>query len=242
MQNYLLEVYLPRSRAHEVRAAAHHARAVADALARLILASLHHYRGLYAPYNGYHAGGLEDFQQATLLDAEFPYYKLRLAERLLERNLLGDHQQAVRLLAELAGRSILFLEAIRLLEQLQQKHGVRYLAHLDLGAWPRLAAQVEPSLQRHRGFPVFQAYEQLASVIRSAKDSFEIMESIAPLPLRPDRTRAKARQDQLESRLACALTEVEHLRAVIRAMKSSKFWKLRRAWFWLKRRLGSSTE
>ena len=48
MQNYLLEVYLPRSRAHEVRAAAHRARAVADALAREGV-PIHYVRTTYLP-------------------------------------------------------------------------------------------------------------------------------------------------------------------------------------------------
>ena len=48
MQNYILEVYLPRSRAHEARAAGRRARAAADALAREGV-PIHYVRTTYLP-------------------------------------------------------------------------------------------------------------------------------------------------------------------------------------------------
>lgn len=43
-----------------------------------------------------------------------------------------------------------------------------------------------------------------------------------------------------EKALTAAQTEIEELKQLIQAMESSKFWKLRQAWFWLKARPKSS--
>jgi hypothetical protein len=218
---------------------------VEEALVQLILSSLYYYKGFYAPYNGYHSGGLEDFRQATQRDPEFPYYKLHYAERLLERNLAGDHLKAVHLLIELAGNSILFQEAFSLLEQFEQTHGSSYLAQLEpaVHTHPFWKANGTPERQQRS---VSEEYRQLAAVIRATRASFEIAEDIAARALQPKMRPPQAEPERLpclysgvheeRDQLAGARGEIERLRALIAAMQSSKFWKLRNWWFKLKRK------
>jgi len=87
---------------------------VNSALTRLILASLHYCLGHYSK-------SPDHFRQATALDPEFPFYRFSYAKRLIQRGEPDDYLKAGELLTELAGNSILFVEAFSLLQQLQEK-------------------------------------------------------------------------------------------------------------------------
>jgi hypothetical protein len=86
-------------------------------LRRLLLASLHAYRGFYPAYHGFYAQSLDDYQSAAALDPDFPYFRLWYAEQLLQRDLDEDRCEAARILPELADDSFVFQEAFELLEQ-----------------------------------------------------------------------------------------------------------------------------
>lgn len=85
-------------------------------LCRLILASLHAYRGFYPAYDFY-SHALDDFGAAVALDPDFPYFQLWYAEQLLQRGLHEDRLAACRLLRELADNSLVFREALEMLEK-----------------------------------------------------------------------------------------------------------------------------
>jgi tetratricopeptide (TPR) repeat protein len=84
-------------------------------LCRLILASLHAYRGFYPAQHGFYSQALDDFGAATALDPDFPFFQLWYADQLLRRGLPEDRLAARRLLLELADESILFREALKML-------------------------------------------------------------------------------------------------------------------------------
>ncbi|MCH8296092.1 glycosyltransferase, partial [Candidatus Poribacteria bacterium] len=87
---------------------------VKPALTQLILASLYHYRNHYSDNR-------EDVKQATILDPDFPFYKLRYAQQLVKQGVPEDDEEAGRILIELAEDTILFDESIELLKQLQNE-------------------------------------------------------------------------------------------------------------------------
>jgi GT2 family glycosyltransferase len=87
---------------------------VRGSLVRLLLASMHSYRGHYSE-------SLEDLKRATELDPEFPFYKLNYAQRLVERGRSEDYKAADDLLCQLAENSMVFEEAFRLLEKIQSQ-------------------------------------------------------------------------------------------------------------------------
>ncbi|HTU89319.1 MAG TPA: glycosyltransferase [Gemmataceae bacterium] len=86
-------------------------------LCRLILASLHAYRGFYPAFHGFYSQALDDYGAAAALDPDFPYFQLWYAEQLLQRGLREDKQPAYRLLRELASGSVVFREALEMLVQ-----------------------------------------------------------------------------------------------------------------------------
>jgi hypothetical protein len=205
--------------------------AVEPALCRLMRASLHFYRGFYALYQGFHAGGLEEFRQATLLDPSFALYKLHLADRLLGRGLPADEAEAVPVLIELADGSIVFPEAAERLERWHNGSG------LETG-----------SVARGAGKHIACLTEAAARV----RQALTFHERIVLAPLQPDlrqaRERARQRSDclrrerkryrRLADILAKTRAEAEQLRLAIGAMEASNFWKIRRLWLRVKRAIG----
>jgi hypothetical protein len=81
-------------------------------LCRLILASLHAYRGFYPTYHGFYSQALDDYGAATALDPEFPFFQLWYADQLLRRGLDEDRRIACGILRELASGSLIFREAL----------------------------------------------------------------------------------------------------------------------------------
>lgn len=94
-----------------------HGTSAESDLCRMILASLHAYRGFYPATHGIYSASLDDFQAAADLDPDFPYYRLWYAEQLLQRGLAEDRVCAAELLRELATRSLVFQEALAMLEK-----------------------------------------------------------------------------------------------------------------------------
>jgi hypothetical protein len=80
-------------------------------LVRLIHACIHFYAG-------HHHNDLERLAECVRLDPAFPYYKMRLARALLDRDQRNNAQRAGGLLEELATGTALFPEAVDELEKL----------------------------------------------------------------------------------------------------------------------------
>jgi len=91
---------------------------VEEDLCRLILASLHAYRGFYPTYYGFYSQALDDYGAAAALDPDFPFFQLWYADQLLRRGLAEDRQAARGILRELASGSLLFREALEWLGKL----------------------------------------------------------------------------------------------------------------------------
>ncbi|MBM4068213.1 MAG: hypothetical protein FJ271_04630 [Planctomycetes bacterium] len=191
-----------------------------EALLRdLILASLHYYRGRHRPFAGLHTSGLDDLRQATRLDPEFPYYALHCAEQLAARNHPGDIVQALRLLLDLGDSSILFREAAALAEEILQTP-------------PGVCLRIDAARRTQKGHAAAELLDHVAGLAR-VRDRFqqvaEFQEDVSsPLvnPACPDEEVLLASQIQL-------------LKNQILAMESSKFWKARQLWTFVKRRLKS---
>ncbi len=166
-------------------------------LCRLIRASLHAYRGFHPSSHGFYSQSLDDFQAAAALDPDFPYFRLWYAEQLLQRGLAEDHSTAGRILRELAGGSLVFLEALQMLENI--------------------------------GEPL----NELAVRASRARDLLEVRDLITVPPLQPIERKRRLEREELE----LLRREREHLYRHIHAIESSKFWKIRQAWFAFKRRL-----
>lgn len=189
-----------------------------DALLRdLIRASLHYYRGRHRPFAGLHTSGLDDFRQATRLDPEFPYYALHYAEQLAARNGPGDLVPALRLLLDLGESSILFREAAGLAEEVLQTP-------------PGVCLRIDAGRRTEKGHGVAELLDKLTR-LALVRDRFqqvaEFQEDVSsPLvnPSCPDEEALLASQIQL-------------LKNQILAMESSKFWKARQLWTFVKRRL-----
>jgi len=167
-------------------------------LSRLILASLHAYRGFYPAQHGFYSQSLDDYQAATTLDPDFPYFQLWYAEQLLQRALPEDNGTATDILQKLASSSLVFQEAFELLE-------------------------------KTTGCP-----DNLALHMSRAAEILEVRDTLAVPKLRPDFREIERKQDKNLRGLEAWEVEREHLYRHIRALESSKFWKLRQAWFKLK--------
>jgi hypothetical protein len=167
-------------------------------LCRLIRASLHAYRGFHPSYHGFYSQSLDDYQAAAALDPDFPYFRLWYAEQLLQRGLPEDRSTASRILRELASGSLVFLEALQILDK------------------------------------IGESLNELAVRASRARDLLEARDIITVPALQPFVVRT-LRQEQEE--LELLRREREHLYRHIRAIESSKFWKIRQAWFALKHRL-----
>jgi hypothetical protein len=208
-------------------------------LRRLILAALHYYRGLIAPYGHFHSGGLGHFRRAVQLDPDFPYYLYHYARELLQRGLPEDDAEACAILGRLLDGSILFVEAFDLLEGLAagerpplETYGTLRamlpgkkvpVAQPPLPPAAATAAEVQKLVATARPF------------VTRARGQIDFVESISPGRNRLD-VLPRLHDDHYAS--AAALQELEHLRQLVRGMESSKFWKLRAAWFKCKRLLG----
>jgi hypothetical protein len=168
-------------------------------LCRLLLASLHAYRGFYPSGYGFHSQSLDDFQKAVELDPDFPYFKFWYAEQLLKSGLPEDHHIACKLLEELANGSLIFQEAFELLE---------------VNGGP-----CEPFMRR----------------IGRARAILDVRENIEIPKLRPDLREVEQKRTLSLQDVESWQAERDHLYRHIRAIESSKFWKLRQLWFGLKR-------
>jgi hypothetical protein len=208
---------------------------VTDGLRRLILASLHYYRGFFAPYDDFHSRGLSDYQRAVELDPAFPYYQYHYARELLQRGLPEDDSEACAILEHLLRHSILFLEAYGLLESLAR--GVR----------PRLetpgAVVPDPdSPWEVRPLPpppsVLAEVQRLLAVsgpkVARARAQIDLAEKVSPDLNRSELLRAP----DVGGDSRAVSDELRRLRSRIKGMESSKFWKLRSAWFRFKRLFG----
>jgi hypothetical protein len=177
-------------------------------LCRLLRASLHAYRGFYPQQHGIYSQSLDDYQAAAALDPAFPYYRLWYAEQLLQRNLDEDSREAAHILRKLVENSLVFQEAFALLEKC--------------------------------GEPV-RGGDRWDGVARRAVRAGEVLrtrETLSVPDLQPDpRNGAWKRRNVLGERETRKDQRVQ-LSRHIRAKESSKFWKLRQAWFGLKRCLG----
>ncbi len=193
-------------------------KSVESALCQLILASLSYYYGFYAPYQGYYPGSLDYFRQAAKLDPAFPYYKFDYAKQLIDEGFPEDNAAAGKILIELASSSILFLDALKLLELLEADR--------------RFA---NPQIER------------LANAINQVKPQIEFLESIPSVVLKPSLNQASAGIDPNDLKIQPThlekahrkqkLQELEELHQKIRGIESSKFWKLNAALIPSKRRI-----
>jgi hypothetical protein len=190
-------------------------------LCRLILASLHAYRGFYSSSHDFYSRSLDDYQAAAALDPDFPYFRLWYATQLLQRGLPEDRPAACRLLRELAGGSLVFLQALQMLEKTAE----------PLNELASRLSRAEKMLEVHESVtvpmlrPDLRQAKQIRSVLRARLDA---------LRLERDRLRKQIRS-VLRARLDALRLERDRLRKQIRAMESSKFWRVRKAWFGLKR-------
>jgi hypothetical protein len=175
------------------------------------------------------------------LDPDFPYYQYHYARELLQRGLPEDDAEACAILGRLLDGSILFIEAFDLLEG------------LAAGERPALETRgiARPILLTKKvavGHPPLPPASEIADEVRRrveaarpfvtrARGQIDFVESISPgrnrLDLLP---RPRLRDDQSGS--AAIVQELERLRQLVQNMESSKFWKLRAAWFKCKRLLG----
>jgi hypothetical protein len=209
----------------------------APALRRLIYASLHYYRGFHAPYQGFHSGGLSHFRTASELDPAFPYYQYHLARELLQRGTPEDDLEAVALLGRLGEDSILFLEAYELLEKLWKGWRPR-LATPGSAPWaadegpegPPRPPRPDVSLELRR------VLDALGPTVKRARESIDFVESVSPELNRAALLRPEVTPGFVHGGAVWA--ELQRLRDRVKKMESSKFWKLRGAWFKLWRAIG----
>jgi hypothetical protein len=210
-------------------------------LRRLILASLHYYRGLLAPYGHFHSEGLGHFRHAMRLVPDFPYYQYHYARELLQRGLPEDDAEACALLGRLLDGSILFIEAFDLLEGLAagERPPLETYDTLRPTTLVKKVAASQPPLPPAAGVAdeVRRMVETARPFVTRARGQIDFVESISPernrLDLQPS---PRLRDDQYTP--AAVLQELDRLRQLVRGMESSKFWKLRTAWFKCKRLLG----
>jgi hypothetical protein len=222
-----------------------HGTSVEADLARLILASLHAYRGFYPSQHGFYSPSLDDYQAAAALDPDFPYFKLWYARQLLQRGLADDRLTAERLLRELARTSLVFLEAYGVLLTSHRqglKHRQQELNRLVARGDSARAAQLRREIDRRRAA---WKQDELTRHIARVRQVLEVLESVAVPALRPDLRQAERKRalappvPQEVLQMLCSLQgHVDQLHDTIRGMESSKFWKVRTAWVALKRCLG----
>jgi hypothetical protein len=229
---------------------------VGSALSRLILASVQHYKSYYATwYQGFYAASLDACRAAVVLDPDFAYYSLRLGEQLIQRGLHEDLEEARQVFARLADGSLVFSEAITQIQRIQE------LQVADLEG-QRQAAVKQRRLHCQHGPSGKVAENRLVSLLclqQRARELIQTLEPITDLPLRPSlpggrwklaaKTGAEAGNPVKPSPAWVppadgekTQDELEQLRRQLAAINSSKFWKLRSAWFRVKRRLRLTRE
>jgi hypothetical protein len=227
---------------------------VEASLCHLILASLYHYKSYYATYyQGFYAASLDACRAAVARDPDFAYYSLLFAEQLIERRLPEDLTEARQVLTRLASGSLLFDEATTLLQRAEQLElaGVEQPPHtatVKPDRWPRDNGPPGATRAGPDGLLSWLALQ------KRARDLIEMVEPIADLPLQPCASGGKwklagevcpRRVDTTETSgnrippmdWEATRAELEQLRRQLEAMNSSKFWKLRSAWFRVKRGL-----
>jgi tetratricopeptide (TPR) repeat protein len=181
-------------------------------LCRLILASLHSYRGHFPTHNGFYSRGLDDFRRAMELDPSFPYYKLWYSSHLIERGLTEDYAEAEAHLKRLVKGSVPLLEADELLKQVKGERagGGLHLGRTQFDVIEKLVNMPVPGCRKLReASPPGPTSNRLDSPI-----------SMLPTGL-PAQLHAKQR-------------EVDDLKNIIHAMERSRFWLARKAWVRLK--------
>ena len=87
---------------------------IGQGLSKLIYASLYSYLSVYE-------NPLKNARLAVQLDPVFCFYKYRLAQLLVAQDKKNDRNEAVCLLTELSHNSILFYDALQLLEKLKRQ-------------------------------------------------------------------------------------------------------------------------
>ena len=167
-------------------------------LCRLILASLHHYLGHYAE-------DAEHFKHATVLDPDFPFYKLVYAEKLAQRDKPGDVAEAGALLTELAGNSVLFVEAFELLEQLQAEGRFDCPQFEDFARRVQRAHEAGLCLEEWRGDGLRYATPHAASASSESKEACRIS---ALIPATGDERLLRALLEDLEGQSIAAELEI----------------------------------
>jgi len=203
---------------------------VTSSLRDLMFASLFYCKGFYPTYQGYYSQSLDDFEKATQLDPDFPYYKLHYARELIERGLPEDYQKAESLLLDLGNSSILFMEAFELLEQIQilQPSQNPKVRKLEL-----TVDRIKRQFQSIENFPEAPLNQDLKR--RSRKQ--ELMVRQPPTPTEPSKPAEPEPTSAIAQRLE-RTKQLQQLRVRVEAMESSKFWKLRTSWFKVKQSLG----
>jgi hypothetical protein len=161
--------------------------AVEPDLRRLILASLHAYRGFYPAYHGFYSQALDDYSRAAALDPDFPFFSLWHAEQMLHRGLPEDRRDASHILHELAAGSLVFREALEMLVQSDEaaedveRRATRVRGFLQMNEdMPAPKKQLRPSLreierERDQAWHEWQAWkgerEQLYKIIQGMESS-----------------------------------------------------------------------
>jgi tetratricopeptide (TPR) repeat protein len=163
-----------------------HGTAVESDLCRLILASLHAYRGFYPAHHGFYSQALEDYGAAAALDPDFPFFQLWYADQLLQRGLPEDWLTACRLLQELATDSLVYREALQRLENIDTegeavvRHTLQAQEGLEIRENSMTVPQLRPDLrqveeERDKAWREWKAWEaereQMHRLIRGMESS-----------------------------------------------------------------------
>jgi len=117
-----------------------------------------------------------------------------------------------------------------------QQKLVRYLCQKHQA----LYAQFLPDLLAEKEFLWFREQERTESLRQRLQMLETRLEKVERAFAQSEAERAAAQLavDRLQVEVTYTRAEAEQWRERVRAMESSKFWRLRQLWFWLKRRLG----
>lgn len=118
-------------------------------------------------------------------------------------------------------------------EMITQDQRLLYRSRQDLQAlYPDPFLTSDPNYSYYHWFATYGDDEYIPSRYKSLESAEEVLHSTEQA-LR----RTKESLQNTEEALTAAYREIEALKQSIQAMESSKFWKLRQAWFWLKKKL-----
>jgi len=122
----------------------------------LILSAVNHYDAVLS-------GSIEKAERAFMLNPDFPFFKLTLAEMLARQPLLEQQERAKLLLRELAESSIVAIRAYRQLKALAERNGSKDTFIDDLG--PKIRHMEESLLQtEHHHLKVASPYFQMENI------------------------------------------------------------------------------